>query len=74
MENEGRGAENRSRRRLTRGKWNALAVLALGLTILGADKSPATRALQRFLSRSRTIRRRPRRGEAPMVRNNQGKS
>ena len=31
-----------------------LAVLALGLTILGADKSPATRALQRFLSRGRT--------------------
>ena len=46
--------ENAPQRRLTRGKWTALAVLALGLTILGADKSPATRALQRFLSRGRT--------------------
>ena len=54
MENEGRGAENRSRRRLARETWSALAILALGLTILGADKSPATRALQRFLSRGRT--------------------
>ena len=54
MENEGRGAENRSRRRLARETWSALAILALGLTILGADKSPATRALQRFLARGRT--------------------
>ena len=46
--------ENAPQRRLTHGKWTALAVLALGLTILGADKSPATRALQRFLSRGRT--------------------
>ena len=46
--------ENAPQRRLTRGKWTALAILALGLTILGADKSPATRALQRFLSRGRT--------------------
>ena len=46
--------ENAPQRRLTRGKWSALAILALGLTILGADKSPATRALQRFLSRGRT--------------------
>ena len=54
MENEGRGAENRSSRRLARETWSALAILALGLTILGVDKSPATRALQRFLSRGRT--------------------
>ncbi|MGN0888776.1 MAG: hypothetical protein ACI4UY_07845 [Kiritimatiellia bacterium] len=46
--------ENAPQRRLTREKWTALAVLALGLTILGADKSPATRALQRFLSRGQT--------------------
>ena len=54
MGNGERGPENRSQGRLARETWTALAILALGLTILGADKSPATRALQRFLSRGQT--------------------
>ena len=36
--------------RFSRSNALALALLAVGMTIFGSDKSPATRALQRFPS------------------------